>query len=253
MGDPTLKRFFVLHFGLPFAAAFFSVVHLINLHESGSSNPLGVKEDVLAIRFHSYYGYKDVVGFLVFGAGLLFVVFFFPHAFSDPVNFIPANRIKTPEHIKPEWYFLFVYAILRSIPTKGGGVVAMLLAILILALAPFFYAGHRRNMEWYVLRSFCFWGFVVVFLLLTWVGGRPAEEPYVSLGRVLTALYFLLFFRMPVAMWAEDQAMDGWSSLLVLESYLPLFLQESKLAKWVLVFVFKVVKYGLIYFFFAGS
>ena len=102
VGDPTLKRFFVFHFLLPFVVAFLSVVHLVHLHEGGSRNPLGVKEDFMGVRFHSYYTFKDVVGLLVFFGILLFIVFLFPHIFRDPVNFLPANPIKTPEHIKPE-------------------------------------------------------------------------------------------------------------------------------------------------------
>ncbi len=128
----------------------------MHLHEGGSRNPLGVKEDFMGVRFHSYYSFKDLVGLLVFLGGLLFIVFFFPHVFGDPVNFVPANSIKTPEHIKPEWYFLFVYAILRSIPTKGGGVVAMLIAILILAMAPLFYKGHSQRLIWYMSRRYLY-------------------------------------------------------------------------------------------------
>jgi len=210
VGDPTLKRFFVLHFLLPFVIALFSVIHLVHLHEGGSSNPLGVKEDFIGVRFHSYYSFKDLVGLLVFLGGLLFIVFFFPHVFGDPVNFVPANSMKTPEHIKPEWYFLFVYAILRSIPTKGGGVVAILIAILILAMAPLFYKGHSQRLIWYISSRYLFWGFVVVFVLLMWVGGSPAEEPYVTLGRALTVLYFALFFLIPASIWVEDELMQEW-------------------------------------------
>ena len=129
---------------MPFAVALLSAVHLVFLHEEGSNNPLGVKEEFIRVRFHSYYSFKDIVGLLVFFTGVFFVTFFYPNLFRDPANYILANSIKTPEHIKPEWYFLFAYAILRSISTKAGGVVAMLLSILMLLLAPLFYKGHSQ-------------------------------------------------------------------------------------------------------------
>jgi len=131
-----LHRFFVFHFLFPFILAFLTVLHILFLHETGSKNPFGVPSDGDKVPFHVYYTSKDVVGFVIFFVGLGVLALLFPTALSDPENFIPANPLVTPPHIQPEWYFLFAYAILRSIPNKLGGVVALVSAVLVLFLVP---------------------------------------------------------------------------------------------------------------------
>merc|ERR1712165_645640 len=138
VANATLTRFFTLHFLLPFVLAALRAVHLLFLHQTGSSNPLGVSRNLDKSPFHPYFSIKDVFGFVVFFFLMRAVCFLFPWDIGDPENFIPANPIVTPVHIQPEWYFLFAYAILRSIPRKLGGVVALVLSILVLTVIPFY-------------------------------------------------------------------------------------------------------------------
>lgn len=189
VGYPTLVRFFSLHFLIPFVIAGISGVHLIFLHETGSRNPLGVRSDYRKIRFHPYFVYKDVFGFLVMYILMGWIVGFVPWDLGDPENFIKANPLVTPEHIQPEWYFLFAYAILRSIPNKLGGVMALLASVVVLWLVPGL--GVRNNFNF--LGKLLFWVQVVIFLLLTWIGACPVEAPYIFIGQILTCVYFLFF------------------------------------------------------------
>lgn len=193
--NPTLTRFFGLHFLLPFIVLALAGIHLLFLHQTGSNNPLGLKRDRFKLPFHYYFRIKDIFGilFLILNLGIL--VFFFPWWLGDPENFIPANPLVTPLHIQPEWYFLFAYAILRSIPNKLGGVIALAAAVLILLLFPLFKAPKFRGIVFYPLRKIYFWYLINLFLLLTWIGARPVEEPYVIVGQILTLLYFFYFFR----------------------------------------------------------
>merc|ERR1712053_1400 len=138
VANATLTRFFTLHFLLPFVLAALRAVHLLFLHQTGSSNPLGVSRNLDKSPFHPYFSIKDVFGFVVFFSLMRAVCFLFPWDIGDPENFIPANPMVTPVHIQPEWYFLFAYAILRSIPSKLGGVLALVLSVLILAVIPFY-------------------------------------------------------------------------------------------------------------------
>lgn len=145
------------------------MVHIIFLHEAGSNNPLGVEGDGDKVPFHIYYSIKDVFGFSVILWGLVYVCLLRPDIFLECENFIPANPLSTPVHIQPEWYFLFAYAILRSIPNKGGGVLALVLSVVGLMLLPalrFSYMGClRRRIN--PVRQAMFWGFVGVFGVLT--------------------------------------------------------------------------------------
>nr|YP_009192179.1 cytochrome b [Owenia fusiformis]ALO81691.1 cytochrome b [Owenia fusiformis] len=193
VGNATLNRFFVLHFLLPFLLVALVILHLLFLHQTGSNNPLGLNSDVDKIPFHPYYVVKDVFGMVMFFFVLFMFVLFTPDLLMDPENFIPANPLSTPPHIQPEWYFLFAYAILRSIPNKLGGVVALLVSILVLFLVPFLHVGSFRAMSFYPMNQFLFWGFVSIFLLLTWIGACPVEAPYIFMGQVLTAGYFVYF------------------------------------------------------------
>lgn len=135
--NATLTRFFTFHFLLPFIIAALILVHLLFLHQTGSNNPLGLNRNIDKIPFHPYFVYKDIVGFLIIIRRLTFLVLTNPYLLRDPENFTPANPLVTPIHIQPEWYFLFAYAILRSIPNKLGGVIALFISISILFIIPF--------------------------------------------------------------------------------------------------------------------
>lgn len=156
MSNATLNRFFSLHYLLPFVLAALAVVHLLALHEGGSNNPIGVRSDIDKIPFHSYYVFKDMYGAIVLGFIALVLVFLFPYVLGDPENFQPANPLVTPEHIKPEWYFLFAYAILRSIPNKLGGVVALVSSILVLFLLPYLHQSRFRGLPFRPLSKILF-------------------------------------------------------------------------------------------------
>nr|YP_010026301.1 cytochrome b [Leptestheria brevirostris]QOQ37315.1 cytochrome b [Leptestheria brevirostris] len=206
--NATLNRFFTFHFLLPFAVAGATLIHLLFLHQSGSNNPLGVKSDSDKVPFHPYFSVKDVVGFLWMLLALVMIVLISPNLLGDPDNFTPANPLVTPAHIQPEWYFLFAYAILRSIPSKLGGVVALLLSILVLLVLPFLHKSKFRGLSFYPLNQLLFWSLVSVFLLLTWIGARPVEDPYIFVGQVLTFFYFGYFFMSPFTLWLWDKVLD---------------------------------------------
>ena len=190
----TLTRFFAFHFLFPFIILGCVVVHFVFLHETGSNNPLGLNRDCDRIPFHSYYSFKDLFGyFFVFFLFCLFVLCF-PNILVDPENFIPANSLVTPVHIQPEWYFLFAYAILRSIPNKLGGVIALFLSVLILFVFPFFHNFYFRASSFSFFSQFFFWSFIGIFLVLTWIGRCPVEFPYDLIGAVFTFFYFFVVF-----------------------------------------------------------
>jgi ubiquinol-cytochrome c reductase cytochrome b subunit len=191
--NPTLNRFFSLHFLLPFILVALVMIHLIFLHVHGSNNPLGISSNMDKLPIHPYFMYKDYVGVVVFAIAFSFVVFFYPNVLGHSDNYIPANPLVTPEHIVPEWYFLPFYAILRSIPDKLGGVLAMIAAILILLILPFFHVSLIRSSTFRPLWKILFWLFVANFLLLGWIGGNPVEYPYVTIGQILTITYFMYF------------------------------------------------------------
>uniref|UniRef100_UPI0030E2A503 cytochrome b n=1 Tax=Glyphohesione klatti TaxID=3053539 RepID=UPI0030E2A503 len=196
--NATLTRFFTLHFLLPFLVMAMSVLHLLFLHQTGSNNPLGLNSDSSKIPFHIYYTTKDLVGFIVLLLSLSFIVLFIPNLLTDPDNFIPANPLSTPAHIKPEWYFLWAYAILRSIPNKLGGVIALFAAILILFILPLIHAQNQRGVQFYPMNQILFWALVSDTLILTWIGGCPVEEPYILLGQLSSAFYFLAYLLNPM-------------------------------------------------------
>jgi len=192
--NATLTRFFALHFLVPFVVAAISIVHLLFLHQTGSNNPLGVSSNIDKVPFHPYFSTKDLFGFFVMLAALVGLALTNPWVLGDPENFIPANPLVTPVHIQPEWYFLFAYAILRSIPNKLGGVIALAAAVVILIIMPFIYKTKFQGLRFYPLGKLYFWSLVNIVVLLTWIGARPVEEPYVFTGQVLTVLYFSYFF-----------------------------------------------------------
>nr|YP_010310398.1 cytochrome b [Melanacanthus marginatus]UMY75933.1 cytochrome b [Melanacanthus marginatus] len=196
--NATLVRFFTLHFLLPFIIAAMVIIHLLFLHQTGSNNPLGLNSNYDKIPFHPYFSIKDIMGMMITLTGFILLVLLEPQMLGDPENFIPANPLVTPVHIQPEWYFLFAYAILRSIPNKLGGVIAMILSIAIIAILPFTNKNKFQSMAFYPLNKLLFWSFVTIMILLTWIGARPAEEPYIMVGQILTVCYFLYFIINPL-------------------------------------------------------
>ncbi len=188
---PTLTRFFTLHFLLPFTLIALRVLHLLFLHETGSRGPLGTQTNIIKTPFHIHYSSKDLLGFLVMLFTLSRLAIFFPNLFNDPENFIPANPLVTPTHIKPEWYFLWAYAILRSIPNKLGGVVCMFAAILLLYTLPktkLYQKPAPMSTSSYIIVIIT----IRIFVTLTWIGSNPVEDPYITLGIGTTLLYFIL-------------------------------------------------------------
>nr|AUR39194.1 cytochrome b [Hippocampus mohnikei] len=204
--NATLTRFFAFHFLLPFIVAAASMVHLLFLHETGSNNPAGINSDADKISFHPYFSYKDLLGFAVLLIALTSIALFTPNILGDPDNFTPANPLVTPPHIKPEWYFLFAYAILRSIPNKLGGVLALLFSILVLMLVPILHTSKQRGLTFRPLANFMFWALVADMIILTWIGGMPVEPPYILIGQLASVIYFLIFLAaLPMSGWVENK------------------------------------------------
>nr|UOU85342.1 cytochrome b [Pollenia vagabunda] len=196
--NATLTRFFTFHFILPFIVLATTMIHILFLHETGSNNPMGLNSNIDKIPFHPYFTYKDIVGFIIMTMLLFLLVLINPYLLGDPDNFIPANPLVTPIHIQPEWYFLFAYAILRSIPNKLGGVIALVLSIAILAILPFYHLSKFQGIQFYPINQIMFWIMVITVILLTWIGARPVEEPYVLIGQILTVIYFSYFLMNPM-------------------------------------------------------
>nr|WNU00240.1 cytochrome b [Psylliodes affinis] len=195
--NATLNRFFTFHFIFPFIILALMIIHLLFLHQTGSNNPIGTKSDIDKIPFHPYFIFKDILGGLILMFALVFLTLSNPYLLGDPDNFIPANPLVTPIHIQPEWYFLFAYAILRSIPNKLGGVIALVMSIAILYILPFTNNKKFLSTQFYPLNKFMFWTLFSIIILLTWIGARPVETPYILLGQILTMIYFMYFLINP--------------------------------------------------------
>lgn len=192
--NATLNRFYRLHFLIPFVLLIIVIIHLIFLHENGSNNPLGLNRNYYKIIFHNYFTLKDIIGFLILFLILIILLLQNPYILGDPENFIESNPIITPIHIQPEWYFLFAYTILRSIPNKLSGVIALLISILILFILPFINLNNFQSNQFYFLNQIYFWFFIINVIILTWLGAQPVEYPFIIIRQIFTIYYFSFYF-----------------------------------------------------------
>ena len=205
VNSATLNRFFSLHYLFPFFLAGLILIHLTLLHVSGSNSPIGLNTSTDKIPFHIYFTIKDFYGFIILGIILSIFIFYNPNTLGDPENFINANPLVTPIHIMPEWYFLFAYAILRAIPNKLGGVIALVLSILILIVLPFFHTSKVKSLTFRPIGKFSYWLFIINFILLTWIGSKPVEEPFTLIGQLSSIFYFSYFLLLvPITGWYEN-------------------------------------------------
>nr|QQQ88735.1 cytochrome b [Hyalella sp. 2015-x] len=196
--SPTIFRFFSFHFLIPFIILALVIVHITLLHLTGSSNPMGISSSSDKVIFHSYFSLKDIMSVLTVFFLFTMLCMYYPLVLGDDENFNMANPSVTPHHIQPEWYFLFAYAILRSIPNKLGGVIALAMSILSLYLMPLMPLGKMKSSMFYPMSKLLFWFFVVCVMTLTWIGMCPVEPPYVLTGQIFTFLYFLFYLFNPL-------------------------------------------------------
>nr|QWZ46425.1 cytochrome b [Stenomorpha consobrina] len=205
--NATLTRFFTFHFLFPFIVIALVMIHLLFLHQTGSNNPLGVNSNIDKIPFHPYFSFKDMLGFTIATMALIMISLTNPYMLGDPDNFIPANPLVTPVHIQPEWYFLFAYAILRSIPNKLGGVIALVMSIAILYILPFSNKKNFLSNQFYPINKMLFWTMLIIVILLTWIGARPVEDPYIITGQLLTIMYFFYYIIDPLTAKVWDKTL----------------------------------------------
>ena len=209
VSNATLNRFFSLHYLLPFVLAALAAMHMLTIHTHGSSNPLGITGNLDRIPFHPYFIFKDLVTIIFFILALSFFIFYAPNVLGHSDNYIMANPMQTPASIVPEWYLLPYYAILRSIPNKLLGVVAMFASLLILLAMPLLDTSRVRGSQFRPLMRFMFWVFVANFSILLWIGSQHPDSPYLEIGQFSTFLYFAWFlFIVPVTGIVENTLMD---------------------------------------------
>ena len=209
VSNATLNRFFSLHYLLPFLLAALAVAHLLALHTHGSNNPNGIASSGDRYSMHPYFTFKDLVTIFFFFLVLSIMVFYFPNFLGHSDNYIPANPMQTPASIVPEWYLLPFYAILRSIPNKLLGVIAMFGSLLILLVLPYADLSRVRGNQFKPFMKFAFWLFVVDFIILMWIGSQHPNSPYVEIGQIATAFYFAWFLVIvPVIGIIENTFMD---------------------------------------------
>lgn len=209
VSNATLNRFFSLHYLLPFVLAALVCVHLLTLHTHGSNNPLGITGNLDRLPMHPYFVFKDLVTVLFFILALSFFVFYAPNALGHPDNYIMANPMQTPASIVPEWYLLPYYAILRSIPNKLLGVVAMFASLFILLAMPLLDTSRVRGSQFRPIMRFMFWVFAANFFILMWIGSQHPESPFLEIGQISTFLYFAWFLAIvPVTGVVENTLMD---------------------------------------------
>ncbi len=220
VGNATLNRFYSLHYFMPFAIAGLVILHLSLLHKDGSNNPLGVNTNVDNIPFYPYFYVKDLFAFFILAFMFSFFVFFYPNILGHADNYIPANPLSTPAHIVPEWYFLPFYAILRSIPDKLGGVVAMISAILVLLLLPIINTSNIRSSKFRPIFGLAYWFLVSDFIILGWIGQKPVESPYIEIGMFATFFYFFfLLVLVPLIGIIENKLIKNNDGMCVLNNY----------------------------------
>jgi quinol-cytochrome oxidoreductase complex cytochrome b subunit len=193
IGNPTLNRFFSLNYLLPFVLAGLALVHLIALHVNGSNNPLGVPSSIDKIPFHPYYSIKDLFGFSIFFIIFALFIYFAPNVLGHADNYIPANPLVTPPHIQPEFYFLFAYTVLRSIPDKLLGVLALFGSLLVLLVMPYTHTSFIRSCQFRPIQKFFFWILIADFMILTYIGACAPEAPWVIIGQLASVYYFAYF------------------------------------------------------------
>nr|YP_009675767.1 cytochrome b [Aphis citricidus]QDD68882.1 cytochrome b [Aphis citricidus] len=208
INNATLTRFFSIHFILPFIIILFTFIHLFFLHLTGSNNPLGINSNFDKITFSPYFLIKDLIGLIMFMWMFLILTLIFPFMLNDHNNFIMANSMITPNHIQPEWYFLFSYSILRAIPNKLGGVIALMMSILILSILPMLNNKKFLSIKFYPINKIMFWIFIMNFFMLTWIGMQPVEFPFILMGQIFTMIYFSYFIM-------NFYLMKIWDKLLI--------------------------------------
>nr|AWN56114.1 cytochrome b [Aphis fabae] len=208
INNATLTRFFSIHFILPFIIILFTFIHLFFLHMTGSNNPLGINSNFDKITFSPYFLIKDLIGLIMFMWMFLILTLIFPYLLNDHNNFIMANSMITPNHIQPEWYFLFSYSILRAIPNKLGGVIALMSSILILLVLPMLNNKKFLSNKFYPINKIMFWMFIMTFFMLTWIGMQPVEYPFIFTSQIFTMIYFSYFF-------INFYLMKMWDKLLI--------------------------------------
>jgi len=209
VSNATLTKFFSLHYFLPFVILGLVGIHILLLHENGSNNPLGYSLKTEFVAFFPYYFAKDVLGFIAYLYLVLGLILISPNLLGHTDNYIQANPMVTPAHIVPEWYFLPFYAILRAVPDKLGGVLALAMALILLFVLPWMFFTEVRSMRFRPTSRWLFWFFVIVCLQLGWIGSRSASFPYVLIGQLFTIFYFLYIMLLgPLAIYFEEQFWD---------------------------------------------